>query len=130
MGRREKIASARVRVGAVSRVPARRKQLESSIEGSCRDHAHERGWTSRKMNGLGFNSWPDRIFIARVRPRGMRRALRLLERRTFWVEFKRPGEVPTAGQWRMIRDLRSRGETVYVIDNREDFIKVFNEHNA
>lgn len=92
----------------------KRRQSESSIENSCRDIAHALGWLSRKMNGLGFRSWPDRFFVS---PRGRRG-------RSFWVEFKRPGEVPTPDQERMIAELRARGESVYTLDNKEDFKKV------
>lgn len=97
------------------------KQSEASIEKSCRDYAHDRSWTSRKMNGLGFRSWPDRLFIP---PRVKKQMVNTRGRR-FWVEFKRPGEEPTPDQARQISELRERGETVYVLDNKEDFIKVF-----
>lgn len=100
--------------------------LESYIENTGRDIAHAAGWTSRKMNGLGFNSWPDRLFIPRV---DKHKKLRHTPMRAFWVEFKRPGEEPTPAQWRMIKDLRKRGEIVYVIDNVEGFRRVFAKHN-
>lgn len=96
------------------RRPPRRERLESSIEESCRQAAKDRGWESRKMNGFGFRSWPDRFFLA---PRGR-------IGRSFWVEFKKPGEGPTPDQERFIKELRARGENVYVLDNRDDFLKV------
>jgi hypothetical protein len=89
--------------------------LESYIEDTSRDHASSHGWVSRKMNGLGFNSWPDRLFIPPKKTRFGNK---------FWVEFKRLGEVPTPAQANMIKDLRDRGETVYVIDNVADFKRV------
>lgn len=104
------------------RRPRRRQQLEGSIEESCRKYAQERGWDSRKMNGLGFRDWPDRFFIPPVVRRSKQR------RGSFWVEFKRPGEEPTTSQAEKIRLLRARGETVYVLDNRDDFIKVLHQH--
>lgn len=105
------------------------RQKESSIEESCRKYAHDRGWTSRKMNGLGFRSWPDRFFIPRKMPgKPTRGVLGTLTYR-FWVEFKRPGEESTPDQKRMQKDLRERGEIVYECDNKKDFIEIFNRHN-
>jgi hypothetical protein len=49
--------------------------------------------------------------------------------RSFWVEFKKPGEGPTESQARMHKTLRDRGETVYVIDNPEEFKRVFGHHD-
>lgn len=96
--------------------PARRRRRkgrkEASIEESCRLIAKGMGWLSRKMNGMGFRDWPDRLFIP---TRGPGR------RRPFWVEFKRMGEEPTPAQCLRIEDLRSRGERVYVCDNVPGF---------
>lgn len=103
------------------RRPKKREQLEGSIEESCRTYAKERGWDSRKMNGLGFRDWPDRLFIPPV-------VRRRRQRSSFWVEFKKPGEVPTPSQATKIALLRARGEEVYVLDNRDDFIKVLHAH--
>lgn len=108
--------------------PRRSRRRETSVEESCRKYAHGRGWTSRKMNGMGFRSWPDRFFLPPAR--AGRRAYQLQLKRRFWVEFKRPGVPPTPDQARMHRDLRARGETVYVLDTREEFISVFNSHNS
>lgn len=96
------------------RAPRKRKRREGSIEESCRVHAQERGWESRKMNGLGFRDWPDRFFISPIRA---------AHRRSFWVEFKKPGNEPTPSQAIRIADLRLRGEEVLVLDNRADFVK-------
>lgn len=98
---------------------SRRRRKEGSIEESCRVLAQDRGWTSRKMNGLGFRDWPDRIFLPPVTSRRGRR---------FWAEFKRPGEEPTPAQAKMHRNLRARGEEVWVLDNKEDFEKVMRAH--
>lgn len=106
--------------------PKKKKVLESAIENDCRDYAHARGWLSRKMNGLGFRSWPDRLFV----PRKMKRRENPFVLSPFWVEFKRPGEEPTPDQARMIKDLRARGETVHVFDNKQDFIKAFDRHST
>ena len=47
---------------------------------------------------------PDRMFIA---PGG----------RVFWIEFKRLGEKPTAGQEVEIAKIRGKGGIVWVIDD-------------
>lgn len=106
----------------------KKKILESNVEGRSVRHAKERGWTSRKMNGLGFRSWPDRLFLP---PRGTTRDREAAGysvaslRHPFWVEFKRPGKEPTPDQARLHRDLRARGEVVHVCDSFESFRKVF-----
>lgn len=84
-------------------------RTEASIERACVDFAKRRGWLVRKMNGMGYRSWPDRLFI------GSRDA------RNFWVEFKRPDKAPTPGQWKIINALTARGEIVHVIDDVDAF---------
>jgi hypothetical protein len=87
---------------------------ESVIEERCRQIALKAGWVSRKMNGFGFRSWPDRLFIP---PDQTIKA----GCEAFWVEFKRPKELPTPDQERVIEDLGKRGEKVFVCDSVEDF---------
>jgi hypothetical protein len=72
------------------------------------------------MNGLGFNAWPDRLFLGPRSNRGRSRPL--------WVEFKRPGEAPTPLQRYIHADLRARGERVEVIDRLENFKDLIHEH--
>lgn len=110
------------------------ERSEKSIEQACVKMAKAKNWESRKMNGLGFRDWPDRLFIpppfknfrstygfgaSRVLPKGER----------FWVEFKRKGKEPTPSQWKRINDLRARGECVNVIDNVEIFKEVLREQS-
>lgn len=110
------------------------ERSEKSIEQACVRMAKAANWESRKMNGLGFRDWPDRLFIpppfknfrstygaatSRVLPKGER----------FWVEFKRKGGEPTPSQWKRINDLRARGECVNVIDNVEIFKEVLREQS-
>jgi hypothetical protein len=102
--------------------PREYRRTEASVEESCRRYAHDRGWTSRKMNGMGFRSWPDRLFLP---PRAARGEQLPWTGARFWVEFKRPGKEPTPDQARMHRELRARGETVYVLSDRQGFIRVF-----
>ncbi len=58
----------------------------------------------RKMNGMGARSWPDRMF---VKDGG----------RTWYIEYKRPGEGPTPLQEAMITALRRLGHRVYLVDH-------------
>lgn len=87
----------------------KRKPLESTIENAVVDYAKAppRNCIVRKMNGLGFRSWPDRLFIT---PKG----------RHFYIEFKRDGEVPTAGQDDFIEGLVARGVDAVWCDNAAD----------
>src|SRR4051812_21545181 len=107
-------AAASRKLDAADRRPRRAKKREATVEAAARQHAQEMGWDSRKMNGLGYMSWPDRKFFP---PRRQARG------RSFFVEFKRPGEQPTDAQWLKIKELRERGEAVHVIDNMDDFRK-------
>ena len=58
----------------------------------------------RKMNGMGFRSWPDRQFFYRS---GF----------SFFIEYKLPDKPLTRGQAEMIKTLRGLGYAVYVIDD-------------
>lgn len=103
-----------------ARLRAQRGPLERAIEQSAVDHAKARGWVSRKMNGFGFRSWPDRLFLPPPSLKGGHR---------FWAEFKRLGEPSTPDQARLQRDLRARGEEVYECDSLAAFIEVFRRHH-
>lgn len=92
-----------------------KRKLEKSVEDRCVRYVKLRGWLVRKMNGLGYRAWPDRLFIP---PRLSR------VKRPLWVEFKRVGEKPTVLQDQIHKLLRARGERVEVIDNYDDFIKL------
>jgi len=85
-------------------VGRRPKRKEASIENAvCRWAFRVHGIKSRKMNGVGFNSWPDRMF--------------LLPRLPLLIEFKREGEEPTPLQDDTHKWLRKLGYTVEVHDN-------------
>lgn len=88
-----------------------RGPLESAIEARCVALARRRGWLVRKMNGLGFRAWPDRLFLPPRESRAVR----------FWIEFKRPGGGLTPLQARALDDLAARGEVVHVISTFDDF---------
>ena len=94
-----------------------RRPRESAVEDTCRRHARALGFLLRKMNGVGFRAWPDRLLIGPAAAPG-----------TLWVEFKRPPssprakrEGPTEAQAALHADLRARGEEVWVVDSVGDF---------
>jgi hypothetical protein len=101
----------------------KRYRTEGALEEACRNAAKKRGWDSRKMNGLGYRSWPDRQFIPPEVRSGEKVGVKRRAQRSWWVEFKQPGEEPTPSQAQKIKELRARGEDVSVIDTREDFIR-------
>ena len=80
--------------------------LEREIEKKVKAYAESKGWLTRKWTSPGHSFVPDQIFI---RPDG----------RVFFVEMKRNGAKPTAGQVREHEKLRKQGCTVYVIDSVE-----------
>jgi hypothetical protein len=90
-------------------------ELESSIENAVVKHAKEKGCMSRKMNGMGYRSWPDRLFIF---PNG----------KVIWIEFKRMGGQATKAQAELHVNLANMQQTVYVIDNILDGKAVIDAH--
>ena len=82
--------------------PAR--PLEKDIERKVCDYAKSLGFLVYKFTSISRRSVPDRIFIAE----GIE---------TFWIEFKRKGEKPTAAQQVEIDKIRAKGKTVHVVDN-------------
>lgn len=103
----------------------RRRKREATLESRCVDYAKARGWVSRKMSGLGFVAWPDRLFIP-PRPKISKgRVARVLVSKVFFVEFKRRGEPLTPGQREMRSDLIARGQLVYDVDTFDGFLNVF-----
>lgn len=101
-----------------SRRPRLPRRTEASIEDACVRYVTERGWLARKMNGLGFRSWPDRLMIPpRTRSCG-----------PIWVEFKRPGKELTVAQAELCDDLEERGELVLRgVDSLEKFRALIEE---
>jgi hypothetical protein len=61
----------------------------------------------RKMNGMGYRSWCDRLFLG---PWG----------RTLWIEFKAPDKKPSDLQTNHHVQLRAMGHTPNVVDKVED----------
>jgi len=84
-------------------------RLEESIERSVTRYAIEQyGACARKMNGTGYRDWPDRLYL---------RTPSTQDSRDLWVEYKRRGERPRAGQGRLLRYLRATGHLAFVVDD-------------
>jgi hypothetical protein len=79
---------------------------EASVEARVVKWARERGWITRKLNGLGYRAWPDRLFIRDVFCFA-------------FIEFKRPGNVPTVQQKAFLDHLTSRGFNVAWYDDAD-----------
>ncbi len=82
------------------------KELEGDIEGRVVKWAKKNGWVTRKMNGLGYRSWPDRLFLHRF---GV----------AAFIEFKRKGKLPTPQQGDMLVDLQKRGFNAAYFDDSD-----------
>jgi hypothetical protein len=85
--------------------------LEKDIQGPSVNKARRQGWWARKFSSQpGNTSVPDYIFAKH----GC----------IFFVEFKRPGGVPTPLQADEHVEMRAYGMTVYVCDTCELFAKI------
>jgi len=90
------------------------KQLESAIENAVVRWARKHGLLNRKMNGFGFNAWPDRMFMLPGAP--------------LFIEFKREGEEPTPAQTDIHGMLRRLGYEVQVHDHQVTAIAAIKKH--
>lgn len=89
------------------------KALERNLESYCDKYAKEvYGCKSRKMNGMGFADWPDRVFLTKCG-------------KIIWIEFKRYGEKPTPNQAELHKWMREHGHTIEVVDRVETFANFF-----
>lgn len=82
-------------------MPAKRGKPERVAESKFVNEARGAGFMTRKMNGLGNASWPDQLVIGP----GF----------NVYLEFKRLGEGPTPLQADCHKELRQRGQMVYVV---------------
>jgi hypothetical protein len=85
-------------------------RLERSIENAVLRQTKKHGVVSRKMNGFGFNSWPDRMFLV---PGG----------KPLFVEYKRPGKRATPLQARLHAQLNKLGYAVEVHTTVEESLQ-------
>lgn len=110
--------------GAAAKRPGKRpERRESSIENSivkwC--HSDERKSRTRKMNGYGFNSWPDREVLPPL-------VWRSKEKRPLWMEVKRPGEDATEAQAIIHEELRAAGQVVVVVHLLDEAVLAYRNH--
>lgn len=85
------------------RTAKKKEPLERDVERRIVDMIKKRGGTTRKMNGFGFRSWPDRLVIL---PKGI----------VFFIEVKRSGRPTTSAQIAMHDELAALGFDTYVVD--------------
>ena len=85
----------------------RRTPNEASVERTFLKLMKEMQCETRKMNGLGFADWPDRLVFSPFDN----------DVRTVWVELKRPGGTTSPGQDSRIAWLRERGHEVLVSED-------------
>ena len=81
---------------------------ERKLETWCVGEAHRRGALLIKVDHSG---WPDRVLVD--------------DKITRWIEFKQLGKRPTKRQEERHVQLRDAGAKVYVIDNKDDFVALF-----
>jgi hypothetical protein len=75
---------------------------ESYIEKQVVDYAKSRGWFVRKLQWIGVDGAPDRIFIK--------------DGVVVFIEFKAPGKKPKLRQEQEAEIIRYHGVGVYVVD--------------
>lgn len=76
---------------------------ESKVERDACSEAKENGWLVYKLTG--HRGIPDRLFIRRGR--------------VVFIEFKAPGQKPTAQQRKRIKEMCDAGVEAYVSDSTE-----------
>ena len=84
---------------------------EIAIENPVVARAERAGYYVRKVSWVGRRSAPDRVFSRR-------------DRGTVWIEFKRPGEVPTRLQAEEHVKMRAAGMEVHVCDSIDDAMRI------
>jgi hypothetical protein len=94
-----------------------RHLLERDIQSRCVAKARDAGWWARKFSSApGNTSVPDYIFgRAGV---------------VFFVEFKRPGGIPTERQSKEHALMRAAGLSVYVCDSIDLFDHILHRENG
>lgn len=85
---------------------------ESTIEKKVCDHARKNGVIVMKLSGINQKGQPDRMFLKNGK--------------TIFIEFKAPGKLPTALQFRWLIQLRDAGFMAEYCDNEKDGIDLIN----
>lgn len=91
--------------------------LEKDIEKKVCDYAKSLKMLCYKFTSPSRRSVPDRMFITQA---GV----------VFFIEFKRKGQKPTAGQEVEIAKIRATGIQCYVVDNVEQGKRIVNSEDA
>jgi len=90
--------------------------LESYVENKVCEWAKKNGWLVRKLQWIGREGAPDRLFL--------KNGCFLL------IEFKQPGKKPRPSQRAEIKRLRQYGAKVAVVDNVEAGISFLRDEYA
>ncbi len=80
--------------------------IEKKIEDDHVFQARKHGAVCIKGKIEGRAAYPDQLILK--------------ELGHYWIEFKVPGNTLQDDQVEMIKNLRVKGQTVYVVDNEED----------
>lgn len=88
--------------------------LEKDIEKTVCEYAKSLGCLVYKFTSPSRRSVPDRLFIL---PDG---------KGVFFIEFKRRGQKPTAGQAVEIEKIRAKKARVYVVDDKQKGKEILN----
>ena len=88
---------------------------ESTIERIVCKYARDRGCRVIKNSMPGHRGIPDRLILGN-------------DKRTLWLELKRPGEEPTPLQYKWLSWLKQRGHAAEWTDNAATGIKLIREH--
>ena len=89
-------------------------ESEADLQAAAVRYARGRGWFARRYKGPGRRSHPDYLFACN----GL----------VLWVEFKQPGNKPTALQHREHLEMLGHGLSVVWVDNLYDFKAVLASH--
>lgn len=89
--------------------------LEGDIEKRFVREAKKLGCMTRKLNGVGYRDWPDRLVMV---PGGA----------IIFIEFKRPGEPLRESQASLHEDAAAIGHDWNVCDSWEHAINIVRQH--
>jgi len=84
---------------------------EIDIENKFVRMAKEIGCKTRKLNGMGYKSWPDRLILC---PGGA----------VVFIEFKKPGEGLRPAQGELHSEVHQIGHTWYTCDDADNAMEI------
>ena len=85
---------------------------EAYVENTVSGYAVSLGWRHRKVKWVGRDGAPDRLYFRKGD-------------RPFFIEYKDEGEPVKPHQAREHKELREQGVEVFVVDNVEDGMAIF-----